>query len=115
MSATAEYNDRVTSYARAVVAGQVEGVGELHRLACARHLKDIERSFEQTSTFPYYWDPEAAERVLTYAETLTIAEGAEPRPVKLIPAQIFDIGCTVGWKKVANGCRRFTLIRTALV
>ena len=52
MSAATEYNDRVTSYARAVVAGQVEGVGELHRLACARHLKDIERSFEQSSAFP---------------------------------------------------------------
>ena len=107
MSVTAEYNDRVTSYARAVVAGQVEGVGELHRLACARHLKDIERSFEQSSAFPYYWDPEAAERVLNYAETLTIAEGAEPKPVRLIPAQIFDIGCTFGWKKAVNGCRRF--------
>lgn len=107
MSAATEYTDRVTSYAQAVVAGQLEGIGGLHRLACARHLKDIERSLEQSSTFPYYWDPEAAERVLTYAETLTIAEGAEPRPVQLIPAQVFDIGCTFGWKKVVNGCRRF--------
>jgi phage terminase large subunit-like protein len=97
--------DRVTDYARAVVAGEVAGIGELHRLACARHLHDLER--ERTDAFPYYWDPEAAERVLAYAETLTIAEGAEPRPVKLIPSQIFDIGCTFGWKKTANGCRRF--------
>lgn len=107
MNAATEFNDRVTSYARAVVAGQVEGVGELHRLACARHLKDIERSLEQSSAFPFYWDSEAAERVLTYAETLTIAEGDEPRPVVLIPSQVFDIGCTFGWKKVVNGCRRF--------
>lgn len=104
MSATT-YKDRVTSYARAVVAGQVEGIGELHRLACLRHLRDLER--ERTSTFPYFWDPEAAERVLDYAETLTIAEGAAPKPVKLIPSQVFDIGATFGWKKTANGCRRF--------
>lgn len=104
MSATA-YRDRVTSYAREVVAGRVEGVGELHWLACQRHLRDLER--ERTSTFPYFWDPEEAERVLDYAETLTIAEGAEPKPVKLIPAQVFDIGATFGWKKTANGCRRF--------
>ncbi len=104
MNATA-YRDRVTSYAREVVAGRVEGIGELHRLACLRHLRDLER--ERTSTFPYYWDPEAAERVLEYAETLTIAEGAKPKPVKLIPAQVFDIGATFGWKKTANGCRRF--------
>lgn len=105
MNASALYNDRVTSYARAVVAGQVEGVGELHRLACKRHLKDLER--ERTNAFPFYWDPESAERVLIYAETLTIAEGSEPKPVKLIPAQVFDIGCTFGWKKTVNGRRRF--------
>lgn len=105
MNAAALYTDRVTSYARAVVAGQVEGIGELHRLACKRHLNDLER--ERTNAFPFYWDPEAAERVLTYAETLTIAEGSEPRPVQLIPAQVFDIGCTFGWKKVVNSCRRF--------
>lgn len=101
----ATYKDRVTSYARAVVDGQVEGVGELHRLACLRHLRDLER--ERTPVFPYYWDPEAAERVLEYAETLTIAEGSEPKPVKLIPSQVFDIGATFGWKKTVNGCRRF--------
>ena len=105
MSAAALYNDRVTAYARAAVAGKVEVNGELHILACKRHLRDLER--ERTSEFPYYWDPEAAERVLAYAETLTIAEGAEPRPVELIPEQAFDMGCTFGWKKVSNGCRRF--------
>lgn len=105
MRAAQHYTDRVTSYARAVAANQVEGVGELHRLACLRHLRDLDR--ERTPAFPYYWDPEAAERVLSYAETLTIAEGQEPKPVVLIPSQVFDIGCTFGWKKTANGCRRF--------
>lgn len=96
--------DRVTEYARAVVAGEVEGVGELHILACKRHLNDLAR--ERSKSFPYYWDVEASERVLNYAETLTIAEGNIPKPVKLIPAQVFDIGCTFGWKKL-NGNRRF--------
>lgn len=96
--------DRVTAYAREVVSGGVV-CGELHRLACQRHLRDLKR--QRTRDFPYYWDVEASERVLSYAETLTIAEGAEPRPVTLIPAQIFDIGCTFGWKKEVNNCRRF--------
>ena len=96
--------DRVTDYAREVVAGHVV-CGELHRLACRRHLRDLEK--QRTGAFSYYWDAEASERVLSYAETLTIAEGAEPRPVRLIASQIFDIGCTFGWKKTANGCRRF--------
>lgn len=99
--------DRVTAYAQAVVAGQVEGVGEFHRLACARHINDLERAATQPDKFPYYWDPDAAERILSYAETLTIAEGAEPKPVELIPSQVFDIGCTFGWKKRGTGWRRF--------
>lgn len=96
--------DRVTAYAREVVAGRVV-CGELHRLACRRHLEDLKR--QRTAPFPFYWDADAAERVLAYAETLTIAEGAEPKPVRLIPSQVFDIGCTFGWKKTANDCRRF--------
>ena len=96
--------DRVTAYAEDVVAGRVI-CGKLHRLACQRHLNDLKR--QRTAAFPYYWDQDAAERVLAYAETLTIAEGAEPRPVVLIPSQVFDIGCTFGWKKTTNDCRRF--------
>lgn len=96
--------DRVTEYARSVVAGDVF-CGRLHRLACQRHLNDLAR--QRTNDFPYYWDAEAADRVLQYAETLTIAEGAEPKQVKLIPSQVFDIGCTFGWKKCSNNARRF--------
>ena len=96
--------DRVTSYARRVVAGTVT-CGNLHRLACQRHLKDLER--QRTAEFPYYWDVKAAERILEFAETLTVAEGEEPRPVELIDSQVFDIGCTFGWKKTVNGARRF--------
>lgn len=96
--------DRVTEYAKQVVRGKMIA-GELHKLACYRHLHDLER--QRTENFPYWWDADASERVLRYAETLTIAEGAKPKPVKLIPSQIFDIGCTFGWKKTADNCRRF--------
>ena len=96
--------DRCTEHARAVVAG-APGHGELHRLACQRHLRDLSR--QRSEEFPYYWDAEASEQVLAYAETLTIAEGAEPKPVRLTETQAFDIGCTFGWKKVANDKRRF--------
>ena len=96
--------DRVTEYARRVVNGEVI-CGSLHRLACQRHLNDLK--YQRTEAFPFYWDADAAERALSYAETLTIAEGAQPKAVQLIPSQVFDIGCTFGWKKVANDCRRF--------
>jgi phage terminase large subunit-like protein len=96
--------DKVTKYATAVVNGEVT-CGQLHRLACQRHLNDLKH--QRTKDFPYYWDPKAAMRAIQYAETLTIAEGLESKQVKLIPSQIFDIGCTFGWKKTVNDMRRF--------
>lgn len=96
--------DRVTEYAHKVVSGKVVA-GELHRLACQRHLNDLKK--QNTKEFPYYYDPEKALEVINYAETLTIAEGDSPKPVKLIDAQAFDLGCTFGWFKVSNNKRRF--------
>lgn len=96
--------DRVTEYAHKVVTGEVIA-GELHRLACQRHLNDLKR--QRTEEFPYYYSPDKALEVIEYAETLTIAEGGEPRPVKLIDSQVFDLGCTFGWYKVSNDKRRF--------
>ena len=100
----APLTDKVTKYAKAVVNGEVK-CGQLHKLACQRHLNDLER--QRTKDFPYYWDVKAAMRVINYAETLTVAEGTEPKQVKLIPSQMFDIGCTFGWKKTVNDMRRF--------
>lgn len=110
MSCAALYHDRVTVYAREVArTGRYPDTGdlcgELHILACKRHLRDLER--ERTSEFPYYWDPPAAERVLDFAETLTLAEGSEPKPLRLMDCQAFDMGCTFGWRKMQNGARRF--------
>ena len=96
--------DRVTEYARKVVSGNVVA-GELHILACKRHLNDLKR--QRTEEFPYYYDPEKAMEIIEYAETLTIAEGTEPKPVVLLDSQAFDLGCTFGWFKVSNGKRRF--------
>lgn len=96
--------DRVTQYASKVVSGKVVA-GELHRLACQRHLNDLKR--QRTKEFPYYYDPDKANEVIEYAETLTVAEGDSPKPVRLIDSQAFDLGCTFGWYKVSNNKRRF--------
>lgn len=95
--------DRVTEYAKSVINGEVI-CGIYHKLACQRHLNDLEK--QNTKEFPYYWDIDASERVLEYAETLVNIEGDEPKRVKLIGSQIFGIGCRFGWKK-QNGYRRF--------
>lgn len=81
--------DRVTEYAQKTV--NENKMGQLHILACKRHLEDLKR--QGTKKFPYIWDVEKSERILEYAETLTIGEGFESKPVKLLGSQIFDIGC----------------------
>ena len=96
--------DRATEYARRVVAGEVVA-GELHILACQRHLDDLKR--QRTEDFPYFYDPNKASEIIEYAETLTIAEGTTPKPVRLIDSQAFDLGVTFGWFKVSNNKRRF--------
>lgn len=95
--------DRVTEYAQRVVAGDVVA-GSLHVAACARHLNDLEK--QNTDEFPYYWVPEASQRIIEYAETLILAEGTKPRPLKLLDCQAFDLGCRFGWYN-ARGFRRF--------
>lgn len=96
--------DRVTEYASRVVAGKVTA-GNLHVLACKRHLNDLKK--QRTEAFPYYYDPAKALDIIEFAETLTIAEGDAPKPVKLIDSQAFDLGCTFGWFKMSNNKRRF--------
>lgn len=96
--------DRVTEYAHRVVSGKVVA-GELHILACKRHLNDLKR--QKSEDFPYYYDPNKALEIIDYAETLTIAEGDAPKPVKLLDSQAFDLGCTFGWFKTSNNKRRF--------
>ena len=91
--------DRVTEYAERVCSGEVPGTGELHRLACARHLADLSRA-------DLVWDAEAAERACSFAEDLTITEGKGPRRLRLLDCQAFDVGATFGWRK-PDGNRRF--------
>lgn len=95
--------DRATQYAEQVVKG-LEPSCQLHKQACERHLKDLER--QGTKEFPYIWVPEKSEKILKFAEKLTISEGDSPKPVQLFGGQQFDLGVPMGWTKL-NGYRRF--------
>jgi phage terminase large subunit-like protein len=95
--------DPVTQYARAVVDGQVVA-GRAVRLAGARHLRNLDQ--QRTEAFPYYFDAAAAEHFINFCPTfLTIYDG---RPF-VLPAWLqFAFGSLFGWKRVSDGCRRFT-------
>lgn len=96
--------DRVTQYAIDVIEGR-EITGEYVKLACQRHLNDLEKS--KLSVFKYEFDVEKALRIIEYAETLYIAEGEEKIQLQLYPFQAFILGSLNGWVEKGTGYRRF--------
>lgn len=97
-------NDRATKYAEQVAEGRVIA-GKPHIQACMRHLNDLSR--QGKADFPYLWKPEKSQRIIEFAETLTIAEGAQPLPLRLYGCQDFDLGVPMGWVHKDTGNRRY--------
>lgn len=63
-----------TRYAKAVVGGAIVA-GEMVRLACARHLRDLER--QGSDEFPYWFDEERASLAFDFFEhSLVRTKGA---------------------------------------
>ena len=96
--------DRATQYAADVLAGKIIA-GELVKLSCKRHMEDIERS--KAAPFKYYFDAEQSERIIDFAETLTIAEGEEEQNVECYGFQCFILGSLNGWRTKTGSYRRF--------
>jgi len=85
--------DPVTSYATAVLEGAVIA-GRAVRLACQRHLADLER--QRTAAFPYYFDVAAAHRIIDFFPTFLTLENGDP--FVLPPWLQFCDGSLYGWK-----------------
>lgn len=96
--------DRVTKYALDVIEGK-EITGKYVKLACQRHLNDLESS--KLAPFKYIFDIERSLDIINFAETLTIAEGDEEVPVKLEGFQDFILGSINGWVTKGTGYRRY--------
>lgn len=93
------------TYASAIVDGQIPA-GTYHRLACARHLRDLGR--QATPGFPYRVDPARVDRFVRFAERLTHYKGEwAGSPIVLQPSQVFRLGSLFGWMHVDTGLRRF--------
>lgn len=98
--------DRTTAYAESVVKGTIDRkVGQTEILACKRHLRDLER--QGTPEFPFVWDEKKAQHIIDFAETLTLAEGDSPQPLRCKGFQDFVFGSWNGWVIKDTGYRRF--------
>ena len=95
-------------YARAVVAGKIIACQWI-RLACKRHLEDLERGDE----FTYSFDPARAEKVARFLQLLPHTKGkwaSKRERIKLEPWQLFSICIPFGWVQKKDGTRRFRTI-----
>ena len=101
-SAAATAPDPATAYALAVTSGQVVA-GRLVRLACERHLRDLETAAERGLV----WRPDLAAKVERFFRLLRLPDGAAAgKPFILQPWQQFVIGSLFGWLRL-DGTRRF--------
>lgn len=99
--------DPATSYARDVVAGRVVAC-RFVRLACERHLRDL----EDGSSRGLRWDLAAAAKAIGFFSFLVHSKGEwAGRPLRLSPWQEFIIGSLFGWKR-EDGTRRFRMAYT---
>lgn len=94
--------DPVTRYAEDVVEGRIV-TGRLVRLACERHLRDLDTGWRRGLK----WDPDAAQHVIDFFSFLKHYKGEwAGQTVRLEPWQQFRLGSVFGWKR-EDGTRRF--------
>lgn len=92
----------VTQYAQDVLDGKIVA-GELVKLACKRHLKDLEHG----ALRGLWFDAAAAQRAIDFFGFLKHSKGEwAGTPVQLEPWQQFRVGSVYGWKRL-DGFRRF--------
>ena len=111
------FAERATAYARAVVAGSIPAC-KWHRLACARHLKDLDRV--GSAGFPYVFNPELtdadgvayrpAERICRFAQLMPHIKGdwaGRGELILLEDWEVFILASIFGWVHAVSFKRRF--------
>lgn len=99
------FAERAHRYAQRVVAGEVIACRYV-RLACHRHLRDLDR--QSSADFPFVFDESRAEEFCAFAELLPHIKGPKAgQAFRLEDWQVFAACSVFGWVDPANGARRF--------
>lgn len=97
-----KYQDDGTKYCFDVLEGRIT-TGYMIKLACFRHLRDLQR--QGNDDFPYYYDTDEAAKLLRFARICPNVDTGEP--TKLMAWQKFILCMLFGWRN-ANGGKRFS-------
>lgn len=105
MTGMRDYPGIAEQYCRDVLAGTIVA-GKWTRLACRRHLRDLER--EGDAGFGYQFSAWHASDVCDFIEKLPHVEGKWASPtIALEPWQVWLLVCVFGWRRKSDGGRRF--------
>lgn len=100
-----EYTDPATKYALDVMDEKIE-TGYLMKLACFRHLRDLQRA--KGGKFGFYYDVGEVEKILKFASIAPNVDTNEP--TQLMPWQKFIFGMLFGWREDTTDTKRFTRV-----
>lgn len=103
-AALATGTQRLEQYVRDVLDGSIVACKKV-RMACQRHLDDLERS--RTTNWPYRFDEEKANRVIGFFERFLSPSKGDITHMRLMPWQCFIEGSLYGWVDKETGLRRF--------
>lgn len=90
-------------YAVGVLTGHIIA-GEKIKLACERHLSDLQR-IKSDPEFYYAYDAERTNKIIMFSTLLVDLETKEP--FKISPYEAFIVGLLEGWKEPETGGKRF--------
>lgn len=94
-------------YANDVISGKIPACKWI-KLACKKHLDELVASKDKT--FPFYFDPVKAEKVIKFIELMPHTKGKWAQKgltLTLEPWQKFFLVNVFGWMKRKNGLRRY--------
>lgn len=97
--------EEIMEYAQDCISGKIPA-GTKHIWACQRLLRDVERIGQDD--FPYIWDEERAEKIVTWFSLLRHSKGElAGTPIHLTAWQKFRECQLYGWRHIKSGRKRF--------
>lgn len=91
----------MNDYIENVLSGELIAPEKI-KLACERHISDLERS--KSDSFPYVFDGKEADKAIKFVELLPSTDG---KTIKMLGFQKFIIGSLYGWRTKDGNYRRF--------
>lgn len=102
-----DYAAVAAQYARDVISGKIPA-GKYVKLACQRHLDDLD--WQAEDGFKFRFDAKTASKACAFIELMPHTKGkwaAQKQTIKLEPWQVFMTACLFGWLRRKDNTRRF--------